>query len=85
MRVLEKEWSERLQAMVHGSEVVLHAKLEEPDGESFVLTLEEMKHVLDLLSQAKSVVSHDRLPLTSESVHGPLDDLLASFAYQRAL
>ena len=71
--------------MVHADEVVLHAKLGEPEGEIFVLTLEEMRHLLDLLNQARSDGFHERHPLAREDVQGPLDDLLASFAYQRAL
>jgi len=77
----EKRWRGRLQVRVRAGKFVLHAKLGDPDGESFVLTPEEMRHLLELLSQDRSIVSQDMPTLVSESVHGPLDDLLASFAY----
>ncbi len=81
----EKRWRSHLQTRAHTDVVVRNAKLGEPDGESFVLTLQEMRHLLDLLRQARGVSSDDRRLLISEPVQGPLDDLLASFAYQRAL
>lgn len=81
----EKRWRSHLQTRADTDVVVRNAKLGEPDGDSFVLTLQEMRHLLDLLSQARGVVSNERRMLISEHVQGPLDDLLASFAYQRAL
>ncbi|GAC1397205.1 MAG: hypothetical protein NVS4B12_06150 [Ktedonobacteraceae bacterium] len=80
----EKRWSERLQAMVHAGLFALQPRLGDPDGESFVLTPKEMRRLLDLLSQERSIISHSTQALVGESVHGPLDDLMASFASQRA-
>ena len=81
----EKRWSEHLHARVYAAQVVLHTKLGDSDGESFVLTQAEMRHLLDLLSYESNTVSHDTHTLVPESVYGPLTDLIASFAYQRAL
>ena len=80
-----KRWSEHLCARIRPSEVVLYAQLEELGGESFVFTVEEMRRLLDLLSQDNSVLSHNIHPFASESMHGSLNALLTSFAYQRAL
>ena len=78
MSEYEKKWGQHLQASVHAGNVILQAKLGAPHGESFVLTPQEMRDLLDLFSQ-------NRHALINESAQGPLDDLMVSFAYQRDL
>ena len=71
--------------MIHTGGGILHQQLKDPDGVSFVLTPEEVSYLLDLLSQYRSIVSQATDALDCESVEGPFDDMIASFAYQRAL
>lgn len=71
--------------MTYAGDGILHQHLENIEGVSFVLTSDEMSYLLDLLNQYRSIVSRGTDALVYESVEGPLDELIASFAYQRAL
>lgn len=75
----------RFQAAVHVGSLLLHQKPEQADGVSFVLTPRETTQLLELLERNRSSISDGVAVADEVPGQDSFDELLASFAYQRAL